>query len=733
MDCAEEVSLLRGQLSRVEGVRDLAFDIFKAKIRVEYDPARLRPERIAEAVAAVGMRCEPWSEEDSVVRPRGDHWREKIFAVVSGCALAAGITWESILTGDAVRSLLVHEHARHYQLPSGILALFWIAMAAGAVHALPKAWTALRRLRFDMNALMVLSLAGATALGEWTEAATLSFLFSLATLLEAWSLARARQAISSLLRVTPPMATVLHAGSEHGSADHGHHEHPLPVSQVPVGSLVRVKPGERVPFDGEVVRGTSLVNQALITGESVAVEKEPGDTVFAGTMNEEGSLEIRTARPAADTTLARMIRMVEQSQSRRAPTEQFVEKFTRYYTPAVFLMAFSVAVLPPLFGGGGWAGWFYQAMVILLISCPCALVISTPVSIVAALTSAARNGVLIKGGAYLEEAAKIRAVAFDKTGILTAGRPEVQELVTVNGHSREEVLRRVAVLEQSSEHPLARAIVRHAARENFASAPAQAFRAVQGRGVEAEIGGRSFWVGSARMLREKGLETDEVASAMGRLADYEHTVVACGTDEDAWALLRVADPLRTGAPAAVSETRAAGVRSVVMLTGDSEATARQVGQAVGVDSVEAELLPEDKAARVVDLKRRYHHVAMLGDGINDAQALSSASVGIAFGRHGTDVARETADVVFMASDLSRLPFLLRHARRTVRVIQENIALALALKLMFLVAALSGFATLWMAVAADMGATFLVTFNGLRLLRVKAGGPHPSASAAHLKQ
>lgn len=721
MDCGEEVSLLRGRLSRMKGIRDLSFDVIQARMAVEFDPEKVKSAEIEAAVAALGMRCLPWEEEPKESQSLWSRHGRHILTVVSGVALAGGMTLQAIHSGDLVKSLLAHQHG-HHDLPLAAIILFQVAMIAGAVHALPKAWASLRALRPDMNLLVVLSLVGATALGEWTEAATLSFLFSLAAMLESWSMSRARDAISKLLQVTPQVAAVIHEGSEHGNHDGGQHEHPMPVEQVPVGALVRVKPGERIPCDGEVERGEALVNQALITGESAAVEKRPGDPVFAGTINENGMIEVRTTRAAADTTLARMIRMVEESQSRRAPSEQFVEKFTRHYTPAVFLLAFSVAFLPPIIGGGSWAEWFYQGMVILLISCPCALVISTPVSVVAALTSAARQGVLVKGGAFLEEAAKVKAVAFDKTGILTLGKPRVEELAPLNGRGRMEILERLAKLEQASEHPLAQAILRFAAQNGVSEVASDSFRALHGRGAEAEMDGETFWVGSARLMREKGLNTEQAEREIARLTDAEHTVVACGTEQEAWALVAVTDPPRREARPVLDWLRQSGIGRLVMLTGDNSATAKSVADAVGVTEVQAELLPEDKATAVVELLRRHRHVAMVGDGVNDAQALSFASVGITLGRQGSDVARETADVVFMSNDLTRLPFLVDHARRTVRIIKQNIAFALATKVLFLIAALMGMATLWMAVAADMGATFIVTFNGLRLLRAKGWQP-----------
>lgn len=709
MDCAEEVSLLRRVLSEKAGIRELHFDVFQARMSVEYDPARLGEAAIEQVVAATGMRCLPWRDEPRAQRGLWERHGRRILTWVSGTALLAGMVWQGMSSGGLVESLLAHQHDHEHHLPAGARLLFFIAIATGAIHALPKSWLALRTLRPDMNLLVVLSLIGASALGEWTEAATLSFLFSLAVWLEGWSMRRAREAIAKLMQVTPLTVSVVHGEGE------SEHEHTAPVAEVKAGDRIRVKPGETIACDGEVVRGESLVNQALITGESVAVEKGPGDGVYAGTMNEEGMLEIRVTRAAGESTLARMIRMVEESQARRAPSEQFIEKFTRYYTPAVFFLAFSVMVLPPLAGAGAWSEWFYQGMVVLLISCPCALVISTPVSVVASLTSAARLGVLVKGGAYLEEAARIRAVALDKTGILTSGLPEVREMATFNGEPGAEVLARLVSLEQASEHPLARAILRYGAGLGVSGAAPESFRSMRGRGAEAQIAGGTFWAGGERLLREKGLATPQALEQMEQLSGGARSVVVCGLESEPLAMLALADPVRPEARWTVDELKRLGIGRIVMLTGDNEATAREVAREVGIEEVRAGLLPEEKAAAVDELLAGCRHVAMAGDGVNDAQALSRASLGIALGRQGTDVARESADVVFMSNDLTRLPFLIRHARRTVGVIKQNITLALMLKAGFLVAAMAGVATLWMAVLADMGATFLVTFNGLRLL------------------
>ncbi|MCC6536556.1 MAG: cadmium-translocating P-type ATPase [Bryobacterales bacterium] len=705
LDCAEEVLLIRKQLSREQGIHELNFDVVRGKMVVDFDPGRVNTDHIQKSVSATGLKCEPWSDEAERAQTFFERHGRVMLAAISGTATLAAMIYRGITTGDLVSALLAHEHAGHHMdVPVVVLCL--IAIAAGSWFILPKAWHSLRRVQPDMNALVVISLLGAAYLGEWVEGATLAFLFALAALLETYSLARARNAVTALMQFAPGEASVVHHD----------HEHRVPVAHLKPGAVVRVRPGERIPCDGEVVSGASDVNQAMITGEALPSRKAAGDTVYAGTMNGDGLLDVRSTRAASDTTLARIVRMVEGVQHRRAPSEQFVEKFSRYYTPAVMMLALLVAITPPLLMGKQWGDWFYQGMVILLISCPCALVISTPVSIVAALASAARQGVLVKGGAFLEEAARLRAIAFDKTGVLTTGEPAVRDLIPLNGFAREEVLARLAALESRSQHPMARAVARYAKDQGVTPAAVDSYHSIQGKGAEGSFAGEAFWVGSLRLMKEKGLDTAEIAARLGGSPDT--SIVACGTDREAWAVLSVTDTARPEAREAVAALRTEGIDSVTMLTGDNRAAAERIAREVGVDSFLSELLPDDKATAVARLKQTHGTVAMVGDGVNDAQAMAASTLGVAMASSGMDVVMETADVVLISGGLGKLAFLLRHARRTASVIRQNIAIALVLKVASLVAAFFGVATLWMAVAADMGATLLVTFNGLRLLRAK---------------
>ena len=677
-------------------------------------------EQIAAAVSRLGMRAEPWD-----AAPRIESWWETdgrhALVATSGLALIGGLVLHVVVAGgDVVQTLLAHAHGAH-GIDTPVVVLLSIGILAGLFHSAPKALGSLARLRPDMNALVLVSVIGALFLAEWAEAATLAFLYGLSGLLENWSARRARNAIGSLLRITPATAAVVH----------GDHEHRTPVDRVSLGAHVRVRPGERIPCDGVVTDGSSYVDQALVTGESMPAWKTAGDEVFAGTVNGHGVVELRTTRAASDTMLARITRMVGESHHHRAPTERFIDQFARYYTPLMFAVALGVGALPPLVLGGDWEHWFYQAMLILLISCPCGLVISTPVTIAAAITSATRHGVLIKGGSHLEELGRLRAVAFDKTGIITRGEPDVRELRPVDGRSEDEVLARLLAIELRSEHPLSRAIVRHARERGVEPAELTDFAAIEGRGAEALIDGKLFWVGSTRFAREQtALEPFEPELAGMQRAD--ETVVVCGAGEDVWALIAVADPVRPEASSSVGQIHRQGLRTA-LLTGDNAATARSVGSRVHVEDVRAELLPDGKAEAVRKLIALHGPTAMVGDGINDSQALLTSSVGIAMGGNATDVAAESADVVLMQDDLRKLPFLVDHARRARRVIIENVSVALGAKALFLAFMAFGAATLWMAVAADMGASLLVTFNGLRMLRPSwtagSAAPEPGLAGA----
>ena len=717
LDCNEEATLLRDALGGREGVHRVSFHVVDGRMTVDAETDTFGRDQVAAAVSRLGMRAEPWDAAPRVESWWEAHGRHALVAT-SGLALIGGLVLHIVVAGGGVaETLLAHAHGAH-RVDRPLVLLLLLGIVAGLFHSAPKAVGSLAHLRPDMNALVLVSVIGALFLAEWAEAATLAFLYGLSGLLENWSARRARNAIGSLLRITPATAAVV---------VHADHEHRTPVDRVAVGAHVRVRPGERIPCDGVVTDGNSYVDQALVTGESVPAWKETGDPVFAGTVNGHGVVELRTTRAASDTMLARITRMVGESHHHRAPTERFIDQFARYYTPLMFAVAFAVGAVPPLLLGGGWEHWFYQAMLILLISCPCGLVISTPVTIAAAITSATRHGVLIKGGSHLEELGRLRAVAFDKTGVITRGDPDVRELRPVDGRSEDEVLARLLAIELRSEHPLSRAIVRYARGRGVEPAELTDFAAIAGRGAEAVIGGKRFWVGSMRFAREQAV-LDRLEPELAQMQRADETVVVCGAGDDVWALVAVTDPVRPEAPYSMAQMHGQGLRSA-LLTGDNKATANSVGARVQVADIRAELLPDGKAEAVRELIARHGPTAMVGDGINDSQALLAASVGIAMGGNATDVAAESADVVLMQDDLRKLPFLVGHARRARRVIIENVTVALGAKALFLAFMAFGAATLWMAVAADMGASLLVTFNGLRMLRPAGVGGDTAAEPA----
>lgn len=704
MDCAEEIAMLRAELGRVGGVRDLRFDLLHRKLVVDFDPAQLNPKSIEQAVARTGMTAEPWAERREEASSSAESRRRRTAMTgTSGAFLAVGFVLHA--TAGGISAAL--GGAGYVPAPVSISARAAYALATilGAWYVAPKAWHALRRLRPDMNLLMCVAVCGAIAVGEWLEAATVSFLFAVSLALEAWSIGRARKAIAALMSLSPSKARVLGPGNNEELVD---------AASVPVGTIVIVKPGEKFPLDGRIVRGRTTVNQAPITGESVPVAKEVGNEVFAGTVNEEGAVEVSTVKPFADSTLSQIAKMVGEAHARRSPSEQWVERFARVYTPVVMGIALLLALVPPLFGGS-WQRWIYEGLVLLVIACPCALVISTPVTIVAALVAAAREGVLVKGGAHLETPARLSAVALDKTGTLTEGRPRVRAVVPRSGHSEAELLEIAAAIETRSTHPLARAIVEHAATQGIRPIPATDFQMLPGKGAHAKFAGVDHWLGSHRYLEERGQEEEGTHAELEALSSSGASVVVVGREDHVCGFISLSDALRPGVPAALGELRRSGIQRIVMLTGDNRGTAEAVAREAGIDEVRAELLPQDKVRVVEELVNAHGSVAMIGDGVNDAPALARSTLGIAMGAAGTEAALETADVALMGDDLSRVAWLVGHSKRALRVIRQNVVASLLVKATFLLLAFSGHASLWGAIAADMGVSMLVVLNALRLL------------------
>ena len=707
MDCAEEVATLKTAVGPVVGGdRHLAFDVLNGRMTILESAGSVRDAEIVSAVAATGLKAEPWQEG---APPAKDArlGEQKLFTALSGIFLLAGFAVHVVTSpGQSFLEIMGGHHTAG--TPLAEQAALLLSVITGARFVAVKAWYSLKRLSPDMNLLMMVAVAGALIIGEWFEAATVAFLFALSLLLESWSVGRARNAVSALLDLAPPVVRVKDANGERE----------MKAVEVAVGTRFIVRGGDRIALDGRIVSGASAVNQAPITGESIPVSKEPGDEVFAGTINGDGLLEVESTKAATDTTLARIIRMVSDAHSRRAAAEQWVERFARVYTPAVMVLALLVFALPPLLFGGAWGTWFYNALVLLVIACPCALVISTPVSIVAALASAARNGVLVKGGTFIELPAKLTALAMDKTGTLTKGEPQVTRVIPLSGHSEEELLQRAGALEARSSHPLAQAVTEYLASRKVKAVAADDVKLLPGKGVQGSFNGKTYWLGSWRYAVERGQADDAVAARIAELEAAGATTVVIGNDEHLCGIIALADMIRPEAKAILSALHGEGVKEVVMLTGDNRAAANSVAQSVGIDTVRAELLPEQKVEAIDELTRRHGMVAMIGDGVNDAPAMARAHFGIAMGAIGSDAAIETADIALMTDDLSKVPWLIRHSKRAMAIIRQNIVFALGVKALFVILTAFGIATMWGAIAADVGASLLVVGNALRLLNAK---------------
>ncbi len=708
MDCAEEVAILKRELGPLVSDRgQLRFDVLNGKLIVDGGGDLLR-KQIVQAVEKTGMRAEDW--ENRIPESETGFWSSHgrtILTFASGVFGGAGFLSHVLISGGFAEAFGSEGMGIAHGVPIVSVILYLAGILAGIWFVLPKAWRAAAGLRPDMNLLMVVAVIGAAAIGEWFEAATVAFLFSVSLSLESWSVGRARRAIASLMNLAPPSARIR---DEKGRAKD------VSPDEVGVGTIFIVRPGEKIPLDGNVVKGNSAVNQAPITGESVPVDKQKGSEVYAGTINGDGVIEIESTKVAKDTTLAKIIRMVGDAQSQRSPSEQWVERFARYYTPVVMVLAVLVFLLPPLLFAANWSDWLYRSLVLLVIACPCALVISTPVSIVAALASAAKNGVLIKGGLFVEIPARLKAIAVDKTGTLTHGKPVVIDVAPLNGHDEIELLERAVALESHSNHPLALAIVRKANERNISVPAADDFEIIQGKGAQGVINGKLFWLGSHRYLEQRGQENPEIHEQLEKLQETGHSIVVVGNDEHVCGFFSLADTVRAETKGILADLHAEGIENVAMLTGDNQGTADAIAREVGIDSVHAELLPEDKVAIIESLVNKYGQVAMVGDGVNDAPAMARSSLGIAMGAVGTDAAIETADIALMSDDLSKLPWLIRHSKRTLSIIRQNIWFSLGVKLLFVGLTFGGFASLWAAIAADMGASLLVIFNSLRLLR-----------------
>lgn len=690
MDCADCAAKLERHISSLPGVQKVNVNFGASKLTVTH---QCPVQEIIDTIRNMGYE----GEIDQPLQPRKEHpyWKRNQYVIPTGISmfmLAMGIIAEKMgMPGLIPTSLFI----------AGIV-LGGFLPAKNGIAVLMNA----REL--DMNILMSIAVIGAAAIGEFEEAVAVVFLFSLGNALQGYTLDRTRNSIRTLMDLTPNQALVARNGEEMT----------LPVDDIVIGDIIIVRPGERIAMDGKVVDGFSSVNQASITGESVPVEKTVGREVYAGTINERGSLQIEVIRLAKDNTIARIITMVEDAQGQRAPSQQFVEKFAKYYTPLVIIGAALVVAVPTLFMGQPFQKWFYEAMAMLLVACPCALVISTPVSIVAAIGSAARNGVLVKGGLYLEEAGALSVIAFDKTGTLTRGKPQVTDVITVNGITEDEVLSISAAIESRSEHPLGEAILKYARQKELDIPVVSSFEAVWGMGATGQVDGVPYQIGNVKFFRDHYAEIHQVEEKIAALQNQGKTVMVLGQGGKILGLIAVADILRDNSRQAIQQLKKLGIKKTVMLTGDNEITARAIASQAGVNEYRADLLPGDKVDAMKELLSKCGKVAMVGDGVNDAPAMAISTVGIAMGVAGTDTALETADIALMADDLTKLSYAIKLSRQTLNIIKQNIAFALLIKGLILLLVIPGWLTLWLAVVGDMGSSLLVTLNGMRLLGVK---------------
>jgi Cd2+/Zn2+-exporting ATPase len=690
MDCAACARTVEKVVGGLPGVSAAEVSFGTGSLLVAGDAA---DEAITSAVTRAGYRAHPASRR--AAGPGVPFWRRDARAVSTTASVAL---------------LLIAVVASLFSAPRAVAEpLYLLSMAVGGWPIARAVLGALRGRALDMNVLMALAAVGAVGIGAYAEGAWVLVLFAVGTGLEAMALERSRRSVEALMELAPAQARVLVDGREQLVA----------VEDVPVGARFVVRPGERLPLDGIVESGTSSVDQAPITGESVPVDKQPGDDVFAGTLNTTGSLVVRASRPASDSTLSRVAALVEEAQGSRAPAERFIDRFARIYTPLVFAAGLLVATVPLAFGGD-LDTWLYRALALLIVACPCSLVISVPVAVVSAVGGAARRGILVKGGQALEDLARVQAVAIDKTGTLTLGLPQLQTIVTTDGVSEHEALALIAAVEAPSEHPLAAALRRAARDRDLPIATVEDFEALPGRGAVASIDGRTLWAGGPRLVAERAAGAP---AAVDALHDAGQTAIALGEGADVLAVFGLADQARPEAADLTAQLARVGIRRVVMLTGDSEPVARAVAEQAGVREWRAGLLPEGKLTAVAELERESGAVAMVGDGVNDAPALAAAHVGVAMGAAGSDVALQSADVALMSDRLDRLPEAIGLARRALSIMRANVIASLAIKAVFVVLAPLGLVTLVLAVAADMGMSLLVTLNAMRLLRASEQCTH----------
>ncbi|MEY9864795.1 Cd2+/Zn2+-exporting ATPase [Peribacillus sp. B2I2] len=693
LSCTNCAAKFENNVRDLEGVEDAKINFGASKISVQ---GSATIEEIEKAGAFDNLKIRGEQERVTQKEP---FWKQK----------------ENIKVVFSVILLLISWILDNRYADGGIMPVIGYAAAiiVGGYSLFVNGLKNLVRLRFDMHTLMTVAIIGAAVLGEWGEGATVVILFAISEALEKYSMDKARNSIESLMNIAPKEALIRR----------GHHEMMVAVDEIEVGDIMIVKPGQKLAMDGRIMKGASTLNQAAITGESEPVFKTVEGEVFAGTLNGEGLLEVKVTKRVEDTTIAKIIHLVEEAQAEKAPSQAFVDRFAKFYTPAIMLIALAIAVVPPIVMNGDWSEWIYRGLAVLVVGCPCALVISTPIAIVTAIGNAAKHGVLIKGGVHLEETGALKAIAFDKTGTLTKGVPEVTDFKVLSDVLNEqEVLAIAAALESRSQHPLATAILQKAANHDvdYHSVVVEDLTAITGKGIKGKINQEIYYIGKPHLFEEvAGLVfSDDVLNLISGYQNAGKTVMVLGDQMKLLALIAVADEIRESSKEAIRKLHALGIEKTIMLTGDNIGTAKAIGAAAGVHEIEAELLPQDKLTIIKQWKQKYDRVAMIGDGVNDAPALAASTVGIAMGGAGTDTALETADIALMGDDLSKLPYTISLSRKTLKIIKQNITFSLVIKILALLLIAPGWLTLWMAIFADMGATLLVTLNSLRLLRIK---------------
>lgn len=686
MDCQDEVAIIEKKLKSLSGIKNFEIYLATQGVKVVCDPSLISIQQIIKGIAETGMRASAVKE----ARIKIAWWKEKRIIALSVCGLFTLTAFVLEKVGyEGIIAIILHS----------------MAIIIGGYYPAKMAFNALKTLTFNIRTLMVTGAVGAVTLGLWEEASMLVFIYLLGDILEIYTVSKSRGAIRMLMELAPKEALVRR----------GSQEMVLPVEEVRISDSIIIRPGEKIPLDGKVIKGYSSVDQSPITGESIPVEKKERDDVFAGTLNQRGVLEVVVTKLSEDTTLAKIIHSVEEAQARKSSYQRFGEKFGKYYTPSMFALAFAVAVVPPLLWGG-FSYWFHRGLVVLVVSCSCGIALSVPVAVVAAIGNAARHGILVKGGVFIEIAEKLKAIAFDKTGTITIGRPSVTDILPLNNQKEETILSLAASIEGRSEHPLGETIVSHAKERGLHLQTVDVFESLPGMGAKAKIGACEYFIGNKRLFSEYSIPTEKIHDQISKLEDQGKTVVLLGLREEPLGIIAVADRVRTEAKSVIQILKRSGIERVIMLTGDNEGTAATIAREVGVDEYYAKLLPENKVAAVKKLKEKYSYIAMVGDGVNDAPAMAESNAGIAMGAAGTDIAIETSDIVLMSDDLEKIPYIIKLSRRTISNIRQNIIVSLLIIVFLVPVALCGWIGLVPGLLINEIGGLLVIANGLRLLR-----------------